>query len=137
MRYTLFDDRKDSAILVARILLVLLFVIFGWEKWVGFSETVAEMTAVGLPAPALAALIAIAVELGLGILIALGFWTRPAALLVALYTIAAALIAHRYWTMHGGEQHSNMIHFYKNLGIAGGMLLLGITGPGKYSIDGR
>jgi putative oxidoreductase len=137
MRYTLFDNQKDSSILVARILLVLLFVIFGWQKLVGFSGSVAYMTSEGLPAPSLAAVIAIVAELGLGIVIALGFWTRPAALLVGLYTIAAALIAHRYWTMHGTEQYTNMINFYKNLAIAGGLLLLAATGPGRYSIDGK
>jgi len=131
----LLERQRDAVVLLARILLVLLFVTFGWEKLVGFAATVAEMTSVGLPAPAFAAVIAIAVELGLGILIAIGFWTRPAAILVSLYTIAAALIAHRYWTMSGSGQLSNMINFYKNLAIAGGMLLLVITGPGKYSID--
>jgi putative oxidoreductase len=132
---TFFEARKDTILLVARLLFSLLFIIFGWQKLVGFAATVAYMTSLGLPAPEAAAVVAIAFELGLGVAIALGFWTRPAALWLALYSVATAAIAHRYWMMTGAEQYMNTIHFYKNMSIAGGALLLCLTGPGKYSVD--
>jgi putative oxidoreductase len=53
------------------------------------------------------------------------------------YTLGAALIAHHYWTMTGAAQLDNMIHFYKNISIMGGFLLLYVTGPGKYSVDAK
>ena len=89
----------------------------------------------GAPAPTLSAIIAVAAELGGGLLILIGFFTRPLALLLAVYTVATALIGHRYWTMTGMEQYGAMINFYKNISIIGGLLLLFVTGPGKYSID--
>jgi putative oxidoreductase len=54
---------------------------------------------------------------------------------MALFTLVAAFIGHRYWTMTGADQYSNEMHFYKNVSIVGGFLLLYITGAGKYSLD--
>jgi putative oxidoreductase len=135
MRYLSIDQRKDGLLLFARILLVVLFVIFGWQKLTGFSGTVAYMTSTGAPAPTLSAIIAIVMEFFVGIAIALGFYTRPLALLLALYTLGTALIGHHYWTMTGTEQYEAMINFYKNVSIIGGLLLLSTTGPGRYSLD--
>jgi putative oxidoreductase len=65
----------------------------------------------------------------------IGAFTRPSAVLLALYTLGTALIAHRYWTMTGAKKVDSLETFYKNLGIMGGLLLLCMTGAGKYSID--
>ena len=135
MRYTLFDRHKDEAILIARLLLMILFVLFGWSKLTGFSGAVAIMVAEGTPVPTVAAIIAVVMEFFVGIAIVLGFYTRPLAFLLALYTLAAAVIGHHYWTMLDGQRIANMIDFYKNISIMGGLLLLCVTGPGKYSID--
>ncbi len=85
--------------------------------------------------PALAAAVAIFMELPVAFAVAVGAFTRPSALLMVLYTLGPALIGHRYWTLTGGEQVDSMDSFYKNLSIMGGFLLLYITGAGKYSID--
>lgn len=137
MRYTLFENRKDEILLIARVLLAILFVLFGWSKLIGFSGTVAYMVTEGAPLPTVAAVIAVVMELLVGTAIAIGFYTRPLAYLLALYTLATAVIGHRYWTMPDAERMANMIHFYKNLSIAGGLLLLCIAGPSKYSLDRR
>ncbi|MFP3568218.1 DoxX family protein [Paraburkholderia sp. SIMBA_030] len=135
MRYFSLEQRKDEVFLVARLLLMVLFVYFGWQKLTGFSGTAAYMTSAGVPAPTLAAIIAVVMEFVAGIAIVVGFYTRPIALLLALYTLGTALIGHHYWTMTGMEQYANMINFYKNISIIGGLLLLCATGPGKYSLD--
>jgi putative oxidoreductase len=135
MRYTLFDNRKDEVVLVARILLMVLFIIFGWAKLTGFSGTVAYMAQTGAPAPTLSAIIAVVMEFGVGIALLVGFYTRPLAVLLALYTLGTAIIGHHFWNMTGMEQYINMINFYKNVSIMGGLLLLAVTGPGKYSLD--
>jgi len=137
MRYTLFESRKDELLLVARILMVILFVWGGWGKLIGFSGTVGMMTGLGLPIPTVAAIVVVIIEFFVGIAVVLGFLTRPLALLLAVYTLATAFIGHHYWTMTGDAQVANMINFYKNVSITGGFLLLCVTGPGRYSIDRR
>jgi len=128
---------RDGLLLAARILLALLFVIYGWDKLVGFHGTVQYLAGAGLPLPAVAAVIAVVMELGVGIALVLGVATRPLALLLALYTLATALIGHHFWTMTGMHRMSNAINFYKNISIIGGLLALYAAGPGKYSIDAR
>ena len=138
MRYTpLFERHRDVLLLIARILLMALFVIFGWDKFLNFSGTVSYMESVGLPLATLASASALIMELVVGVAILLGFYTRPLAFLLCLYTLITALLGHRFWALTGGLRLDTMIHFYKNMGIAGGLLLLCLTGPGKYSLDRR
>jgi putative oxidoreductase len=126
---------KDGIILAARILLVILFLIFGWQKLTGYSGTVAYMQMTGAPLPHLSALVAIVVELFVGLAVLLGILTRPFTLLLAAYSVLTAYIGHRYWTMTGVAHFEAEINFYKNISIAGGFLLLYVTGPGIFSID--
>ncbi|UEP25610.1 DoxX family protein [Burkholderia ambifaria] len=135
MRYVSLDSKKDELLLAGRVLMMILFVLFGWQKLNGFSGTVAYMASTGAPSPELSAVIAVAVELVGGALIAVGFYTRPLALAFAVYTLATALIGHRYWALQGMDQYLAMINFYKNISIIGGLLLLAVAGPGRYSFD--
>jgi putative oxidoreductase len=128
---------RNEVILIARFLLALLFLIFGWSKLGDYSGTVAYMTQSGAPLPTIAALVAIVVEFVLSIAIILGIWTRPLAVVLALYSLATAYIGHPYWSMEGVDRSANMINFYKNFSIIGGFMLLYLTGPGKYSIDAK
>lgn len=137
MQLAVTDRRTDGVILLARILLMILFVPAGWAKLIHFSGTVALMGHIGLPLPLLAAIIAVVMELPVGLAVVVGIYTRPLALLLAIYTLAAGFIGHHYWTMAGPERTGNMINFYKNVAICGGFLLLWVTGAGKYSIDKR
>jgi putative oxidoreductase len=93
------------------------------------------MAQLGLPMPVLAAGVATFMELVVAFAVAVGAFARPAALLLALYTLGTALIGHRYWTITGADRVDSMDGFYKNVSIIGGFLLLYITGAGKYSID--
>ena len=128
---------RDEVILVARILLVMLFAVSGWGKLTNFSGTVAYMAQVGAPAPSIAAFVATAVELLGALAIALGVWTRPVALVLALFTLGTALIGHPFWTMEGADRYANAMNFYKNISIIAAFLLLYVTGPGKHSLDAR
>jgi putative oxidoreductase len=128
---------SDEVILVARILLVVLFVVFGWSKLTNYSGTLSYMTQTGVPVPSVATLVAIVVEFFVALAVAFGAWTRPLALLLALYALGTALIAHHFWTMEGADRYANAINFYKNISIIGGFLLLYVTGPGRYSLDAR
>jgi putative oxidoreductase len=125
----------DELILAARLLLTPLFLIFGWRKLRDYSGTVSQIVQLGAPLPALAAAMAIFMELPVAFAVAVGAFARASALLMVLYTLGTALIGHRYWTIKGADRVDSMDGFYKNLSIMGGFLLLYITGGGKYSID--
>ena len=126
---------NDEVILAARLFLATLFLIFGWRKLRDYSGTVSQMVQDGVPTPVLAAAVAIFMELPVAFAVAVGAFTRPSAVLMALYTLGTSLIEHRYWTTTGADQLASMEGFYKNLSIMGGFLLLYVTGAGKYSID--
>lgn len=131
------ENTKDCLILVARIFLMVLFIIFGWWKLANFDLAVSAMQGYGAPMPYVAAIVAVAVELFLGIVIILGVFTRPVAALFALYVLGTSFIGHPYWKFTGMDAITNEINFYKNLSIIGGLLLLIVTGAGRYSLDYR
>jgi Predicted membrane protein len=137
MRYSLFDGQRDVIILIARILLMILFVVSGWAKLTGFEGTVSYMTSLGAPAPMLAAAVAVVMEFFVAIVLILGFYTRPLAFLFALFVLGTALIGHPFWNMVDPERSANMTQFLKNLSIIGGLLLLAVSGPGRFSLDRR
>jgi putative oxidoreductase len=123
---------NDGAAFLGRLLLSVIFVLSGIQKLVGFSGTVAFMGAEGLPAPILATIIAVFVECVGGVLLIIGYQTRPTGAVMAVWCIATALVAHRDF----GNQ-DQMIHFLKNVAMAGGFLQLVAFGAGAWGIDGR
>jgi putative oxidoreductase len=131
------DRVRDGALLLARVLLSALFLIFGWAKLTDFGATVGDFAHSGVPHPDLATIVAIIMEFFVGILIVFGVLTRPLALLLALYTLGTALVGHAYWTMTGAGQLDAEINFYKNVSIIGGLILLYVTGPGRYAVDAK
>jgi putative oxidoreductase len=125
----------DELILAARVLLAALFLVFGWRKLRDYSGTVTQMVQLGVPTPALAAAVATFMELPVAFAVAVGAFTRLAAVLFVFYTLGTALIGHHYWTVPGADRVDSMDGFYKDLSILGGFLLLCVSGAGKYSID--
>lgn len=128
---------QDPLALAARILMALLFLPAGIAKLGGFAGTAGYIGSVGLPFPELGAALAIAVEVGGGLALLLGFQTRWAALITAVFTVAAGLFFHKYWAVPADQVMVNQIMFYKNLAIAGGLLMLTAFGAGAYSVDAR
>ena len=125
---------SDIIILLARILLMTLFLITGWQKLTNFSGTVKYMESLKAPSPMLSTVVAIVMEFGVGIALVLGIFVRPLTLIFVLFTLATALMGHRYWTLEGAQRHENLLNFYKNLSIMGGLLLLAVTGAGRYAL---
>ncbi|KVV47387.1 AraC family transcriptional regulator [Burkholderia territorii] len=126
---------QDFLLLIARVLIIALFLKIGIPKLMDFRGSIAYMTRIGAPMPMLASAILIAMDVVVAIAILIGFHTRPLVLLLALYTLGAAIIGHPFWLRDGPQQMNDMIHFYKNLSIMGGLLALGAAGPGRFSID--
>ncbi|MHA3053435.1 DoxX family protein [Acinetobacter sp. ANC 4640] len=137
LRYLDFGSAKSLVLLLARVLLITLFLIFGFSKLTGFEGTVQYMNMLHAPLPTLSAIIAVVAEAFLGLLILIGFYTRPIAVLLALYTLGSAMIGHAYWHTTGDmmQDLNTKIHFFKNMSIVGGFLLLAVAGPGAISID--
>ena len=134
LRYLDFGASRDLLLLIARIAIVLLFILSGYPKMLHYDGTVQYMASIGTPMPALAAIIAILMEVPAVIL---GFFTRPLAVIFIFYTLGTAVIGHHFWNMTGDAVMPNMINFYKNISISGAFLLLAIVGPGKISLDRR
>ncbi|BEP61323.1 DoxX family protein [Variovorax sp. V213] len=128
---------QDTLALVGRILVAYLFIPAGIGKLMGFSGTVGYITSVGLPLPEVGAAIAIFAELVLGIALLVGFKTRWTAILMAVFTVAAALFFHKYWSAPDAMKMMQQINFNKNIAIAGGLLAIAAFGPGRFSIDKR
>ena len=84
LRYFDFGAARPVLLLIARIAVVLIFIIFGFPKMMGFDGTVQYMASLGAPMPMLAAIIAVVMEVPAAILIVLGFFTRPLAVLFIL-----------------------------------------------------
>lgn len=137
MRYGLLEPQRDAILLLARIFLMLLFILSGWSKLTGFDGAVAYMASLGAPLPWLAAMIAVLMEVFVAIAIILGFYTRPLAFLYVFFVLGTALLGHAFWDMTGADRAANMTQFLKNVSIMGGLLLLVLTGPGRFSLDRR
>ena len=131
---SLIATQADALLLLARVLLVALFLLTGWQKITGFGGTVDYMAGMKVPLPRLAAAVSVLMEFGVGLLLLLGIATRPLALLLLLFTFGTALLGHHYWTMEGAARHENQLMFFKNLGLMGGLLLLAVTGPGRFAL---
>ena len=119
---------EDTGFLIARILLPILFIVSGWGKITGYTGTQQYMEAMGVPGFLLP--LVILLEFGGGLAILFGFLTRFTALVTAVFTLLTAFLFHADFS-----QDPNSVMFMKNLSIAGGYLLLGLTGPGAFSID--
>jgi putative oxidoreductase len=123
--------------LVGRLLIAAIFVLSGFGKITGFEGTVGYIASKGLPLPQLGAIAAIIVELGGGILVILGWKTRWAAAAMLIFTVAAALIFHNFWAAAPDAAQNQMIHFMKNVCMAGGLLYVVVFGGGPLSVDGK
>jgi putative oxidoreductase len=66
-----------------------------------------------------------------------GFKTRWASIALIIFVILTLFIAHNFWVMEGAPRTGNQVNFYKNLAIIGGLLLIYVHGPGRFSLDNR
>ena len=137
-RKTLMNALQNPLALIGRILLAYLFIPAGIGKLGGgFAGTVGYIASKGLPMPEVLAALAILVEIGAGLALLVGFKTRWAALLLALFTLGAAVFFHNYWAVPAEQVMTQTLMFTKNLGIAGGLLAFAAFGAGALSLDGR
>lgn len=125
---------QDFLILVGRVTIGWIFLLYGWGKLFnipGYAES--------FPRRGLAewmAWIAVPVEFFGGLLLILGLATRYAVVVLFVFMIVASFSSHDYWNVaadagRGGQR----AHFWKNITIMGGMLVLFATAGGRFSLD--
>jgi len=102
--------------------------------WVG-SPNVGYLTSINFVNPGIMSPLAIAVEWIIVASLILGLGTRYGALLGLAFVIVATVAAHRYWGYPPAAQLVNYIFLTKNLAIAGGLVILFVTGGGRFSVD--
>ncbi len=119
---------EAAAALAGRFLLSAIFLHEAYAKLTAYAPSVAYMKAFGVPGELLP--LAIAVELGCGLLVLVGYQTRIAALLLAGFCVVTALIFHAKF----GDRNQ-LLHFEKDLAIAGGFLVLFARGGGAWAFD--
>lgn len=119
---------------VARVLLAQVFIVSGVGKLKAFAATAALMGNLGIPAPQLMLVLTIALELGGGVALILGWQARWLALAFFGFTFMTALIVHPFWAVEPASMGGQLNNFMKNLAIMGGMLYVAIHGPGPLSL---
>ena len=116
--------------LLGRVLMSAIFIHGGYGKAMAPSATMAGFAHYGLPMPGAAYALTLAIEIGVGILFLVGFRTRLTGLILAAWCIATAMVAHRHF-----DDPGQLIHFYKNVCMAGGFLQVVAYGAGRLSVD--
>jgi putative oxidoreductase len=133
----MLNTLQNPLSLVGRLLLALLFIPAGISKISGFEGTVGYIASVGLPLPALAAIGTIALEIGAGLMLAVGWKARWAALALAGFTLLATILFHNFWAMPADKAFVQQLMFFKNIAVVGGLLVVAAFGAGRLSLDGR
>ena len=123
----------DAILLVARMLLGVMFLIYGFNSFPNGLEN--YLRSLGMPMPAVMAPIGSTVEIVGGLGLILGLMTRYATALLVLFVVIATVFAHRYWEYADAARVAQMANFWKNITIIGGMAALFCTGGGRYSLD--
>ena len=117
---------------VGRLMIGLPFAMSGLGKLAAYGATTTMIGAAGLPFPPLAYAVAVAVELGGGVLLVAGYQARVVAIALAVFSLAAAVSFHNNFA-----DQNQMIHFLKNVMMAGGLLQIAAFGAGALSVDNR
>ena len=123
--------------LLARALLSGLFLYAGYNKIVNVAGTAGYFGKLALPMPEILVWAVIAVELLGALLILVGWQTRLVAWAMAVFTVGTAIIGHKFWGIDPAQFNNQFTQFLKNLGIAGGFLMLAACGPGRLAVDRR
>ena len=123
--------------LLGRLLIVSLFLPAGLSKVAGFEGTLAYFATLGIPAPVFSLVATIIIEIFGSIALLIGYKTRPVAIIMAAFTLAAAVTGHAYWAAPEDAMFIAQLLFFKNIAVMGGLLVLASAGAGGFSIDGR
>jgi putative oxidoreductase len=126
---------NDALLLLGRIAIAAVFIPAGFSKLTNLAGFAAGLEGRGVPMSSILAPLGAAIEFFGGLAVLLGIHVRLAAVLMVLFTVAATVIAHRFWEFEGAARQTQQSQFLKNLAIVGGYLFLIVTGGGRYCLD--
>lgn len=124
---------QDFLLLVGRVTIGWIFLKYGWGQIRDIPAFAATFPVRGLP-PWLA-YVAAPIDFFGGLALILGFATRYVALLMLVFAAVAAFSSHAYWAVPAAQAGNQEAHFWKNVTLMGGNLLLFTTGAGRYALD--
>jgi putative oxidoreductase len=124
------SDRMDWVALLGRLLMGAIFIQAGIGKAMAPAATIAYFAKDGVVMPGAAYAVALLIEIGVAILFLVGWRARLTALVLAVWCVLTAMVAH----YHPGDTNQ-MIHFMKNICMAGGFLQVVAYGAGRLSVD--
>jgi len=130
----------DLLAAAGRLLMSALFIESGYRKLMNVAGVAKSLAAKGLAMPDVTVWIVIAVELIGGIAVLVGYRTRWAAAVLAVWSVVTGVAVHLATASSAADAAvaaNNMIHFYKNIAMAGGFLYVVAFGAGAISLDGR
>lgn len=133
----------DTFNAVARVCLAVVFIVFGFIQFTNIGNYIGNPAVVkvagytGVLTPTVIAYLVAVIDLFGGLLILVGYQTRWATLVLIGFVILTMLLVHNFWSMEGPARATNQAHFYKNLALIGGLLMLHFYGPGRISLDAR
>ena len=122
----------DHYLLIGRILIVILFLQSGITKAIRFHEGLDEVRSKKIPFPHLALLGTIGLQIVGGALLIAGWFVTPVAALLALFTLATAVVFYDFWNLQGAARAASLNGFFEHISIIGGFLILMAAGPGRF-----
>jgi putative oxidoreductase len=135
---------SDARIAIGRVLLSSVFVVLAFNELLNVgtvtenpgSTRFMELLGAGGAAPVWFGYLIAGFEFLAGLAVLVGFKTRQAAWALVIFLLLTTGFVHAFWLLEGPARAATLAHFYKNLAIMGGYLLLTMTGGGRYSLDG-
>lgn len=132
--------KSDVMVLIGRVCVAAIFLMSGVYKIFDFNGTVQKIIEETMIQPHLFAVgvtcFVIVLELAGGLSVAIGYKSKIGAVLLILFLVPTTLMIHDFWTMPEAQMQEEMGNFMKNLSILGGLFVLAVTDPGRFSVDG-
>ncbi len=112
------SSSSSPGIALARLLLASMLIVHGgWRLWAAYQGVPTSGATLSFSAAALV----------LGVLVAAAWRLRATAMLAAALVLAVAAISHPFWAMRGAALGNHLLQFMKEVGLAGGFLLVALT----------
>ncbi|HTL37490.1 MAG TPA: DoxX family protein [Kofleriaceae bacterium] len=128
---------RSGTALIGRILMAAIFIVSGFAKLTDPGGASGYMHMAGIGHADQLVYVAGAAELAGGLALLFGFLTRIAAIGLIVLLVIITYFFHNFWALSGADAKMQMVQFFKNLGLMGGLFMVVAMGPGRYSIDRR
>ena len=128
------DSQKLNNIMYAsgRVLLGIYFLLPGLGKIFTYSDNLLLLASKGVPLSVISLPLTILIEIGLGLFLIFGKYVRVSSFILFALTILINIFIHDFWNLSGDIQAHEAQNFYKNMGVAAGLLILATTKKVNY-----